>query len=331
MYAEALTPPNEAPFPIGVRMAESLRELQRVLGNDKTLANLIPVAEHLEAGGTLQPEAYGIYFSLVRAIQADSGHTFLAPMIASLARSPRPRGAPIAIRMLSFEEFGRSGVREAREHFASPSLTSTQMGTVPSAAHCRMKRRLLDALGLIKSQAPNAWNDVSRITTEIIATYGVSRGIMTFDGCSSLERYGSILVNMKRRRTPLVLAETLVHESAHSLLFALSCNDHRVLNLPTELHKSPLRIDPRPLDGIYHAVFVLARMHGFVAEVARHPKTTNAMLIEARKVLEERRKNFLDGHSVLVEHAQLTAVGRELLEDAYERVNKATAAVFRQN
>lgn len=150
---------------------------------------------------------------------------------------------------------------------------------------------------------------------------------MTFDGCSSLERYGSILVNMRRRRTPLVLAETLVHESAHSLLFALSCNDFRVLNPPSELHKSPLRIDPRPLDGIFHAVFVLARMHGFLAEIVLNPETSTFMRKEALKVISERRKNFLDGHSVLAEHAKLTEIGRELLEDSFQRVETATRAV----
>jgi HEXXH motif-containing protein len=231
--------------------------------------------------------------------------------------------------MLGFSEFGRTGTRKVREHFASSSLWFTQMGTVPERAHARTRRKLLESLALVKTRAPNAWRDLSRITTEIIATNGVSRGIMTFDGCSSLERYGSILVNMRRRRTPLVLAETLVHESAHSLLFALSCDDHRVMNPPTEVHKSPLRLDPRPLDGIFHAVFVLARMHGFVAEVAKHPETSRAMTEEARKVMEERHKNFLDGYSVLAEHARLTAIGQELLDDAFARVDAATQT-FRQ-
>lgn len=327
MYDEVTSPSNDGVVPIGLRMAESLRELQRAIGNVENAIDLIPVAEHLETGGTLQPEAYGAYFALVRAIQGDDDKA-LAPLMTSLAQSARPRDAGIAIRMLGFEEFGRTGTRETRAHFASPSLTFTQIGAVPPRAHCRIRRRLSDALGLIESHAPNAWNDVSRITTEILATYGSPRGIMTFDGCSSLERYGSILVNMRRRRTPLVLAETLVHESAHSLLFALSCNDHRVLNPTTELHKSPLRLDPRPLDGIYHAVFVLARMHGFVAEVAQNPKTTTAMRTEARKVMDLRRKNFLDGYGVLEEHARLTAIGRELLDDAYERVESATKATL---
>lgn len=313
-------------LPIELRMAESLREIQLFVDPDSTQASLLPVADHVENGGSLRPEAYSAYFALVRSIQVGDTDS-VQELVAALSQSRRPANAGITLRMLNEGEFGRPGLKEVRRHFASPSLTSVQMGAVPTRAERRMTQRLLDALKLIREMAPRAWLDVSRITTEIIAAYGRSRGFMTFDGCSSLERYGSILVNMRRRRTPLVLAETLVHESAHSLLFALSCNDFRVLNPPTELHKSPLRIDPRPLDGIFHAVFVLARMHGFLAEVALNPKTSMIMRKEALKVIGERRKNFLDGHSVLAEHAKLTEIGRELLDDSFGRVENATRAV----
>ena len=267
MYDTQITGPDRPLLPIALRMAESLREFQRVLGEDGSLPSLVPAAEHLEQGGTLWPHAYGAYFALLRALQ-DDDEAALPPLVTRLAGSIRPPDAPIAIRMLGFEEFGRDGTRDARADFASSFLVHTQMRAVPAVAHVRMRCRLRAALHLIETLAPKAWRDVSQCTAEIIAAFGAPRGIMTFDGCSSLVRYGSILINMRRKRTPLVLAETLVHESAHSLLFALSSDDHRVLNPPTELHKSPLRLDPRPLDGIYHAVFVLARMHGFVAEIA---------------------------------------------------------------
>ena len=313
--------------PIGLRMAESLRELHRVLDvADDLRTGLLAAAKHLESGGRLAPDAYDKYFRILRSVQIEEGEP-IDDLLADLAASPLPDGSGIAIRMLGFEEFGRTGIRVARGHFASDSLLHTQMKAVPASAHVRMRRRLKDALSIIQSYAPNAWLDVSRITTEIIAAYGASRGYMTFDGCSSLERYGSILVNIRRKRTPLVLAETLVHESAHSLLFALSCNDNRVLNPPTERHKSPLRIDPRPLDGIYHAVFVLARMHGFLAEVAQNPFAPTLLRNEAESLLEDRETAFMDGRAVLLEHAKLTEIGRDLLEDAYDRVQSAKRAV----
>ncbi|MBL6431916.1 MAG: hypothetical protein HPM95_15385 [Alphaproteobacteria bacterium] len=52
-----------------------------------------------------------------------------------------------------------------------------------------------------------------------------------------------------------------MHEAAHGTLFAMSPVEFYVFNPENERYSSPLRLDPRPLDGIYHATFVLARMH----------------------------------------------------------------------
>ena len=316
---------HRAELPINVRIVQSLRELRRALSAYDNASELAALADHLEAGGNLRADAYGHYFTLVRAIQNDELLS-IRPHLGALARSRRKPDVGITIRMFGLEDFGRAKLREVSAQFASSSLSTTQIGTIPTNAHRRVRLTLTDALELIQNSAPIAWQAVAKVTTEIIAVYGRPRGMMTFDGCSSLERYGSILINMRRQRTALTMAETLVHESAHSLLFALSCNDHRVLNPTSERYASPLRIDPRPLDGIYHAVFVLARMYSFVAEVARNPRAKKAMRIEARKLMEVRKKNFLDGYAVLIENARFTETGRRLLDDSLALVVGSTPA-----
>ena len=321
---------NRATLPINVRIVESLRELRRALSDYDNASELAALADHLEAGGNLRSDAYGHYFALVRAIQNEELGS-IRPHLAALARSSREPDLDIAIRMFGLEGFGRSKLRETSLQFASSSLSTTQMGTVPKGAHCRVRLTLSDSIKLIQTGAPITWQALAKVTTEIIAVYGRPRGMMTFDGCSSLERYGAILINMRRQRTALTMAETLVHESAHSLLFALSCNDHRVLNPTSERYASPLRIDLRPLDGIYHAVFVLARMYSFVAEIERNPRAKNAMRIEAREVMEVRRKNFLDGYAVLIENARFTETGRRLLDDSLALVVGSTRAAQASN
>ena len=314
-----------APVPIQARLAESLRHIDEALdlpeGPETDLAS---VARHLDAGGALEPQAYGHYYALIRALQGERPEGAMAH-IRVLAASPRDPDAGVTIRLLGPGDFTRPGMRAAKANFTSESLRPEQLRPIPPAAALRVRRALRRAMDIIRDHAPDSWSDFSRITTEIIAASGAMRDGMTFDGCSSLERYGSILVNMRRNRTPLVLAETLVHESAHSLLFALSCDDHRVLNPPTERYKSPLRIDPRPLDGIFHAAFVLARMHGFLAEVAANDGAPAPMRDEARKLAVRRRANFFDGYGVLVEHARFTETGRALIEDARQRVERAAA------
>ena len=304
-------------LPIHFRMAESLRELSQALSAFPRAAEFTTLADRIESGGALHPEAYSIYFQLLRAVFAKNERA-LCRLVSAMAKSRFSQG--VEIRVLNVDDFGRRGVAAARADFVSDSLYHEQIGLVPVAAVPRMRRRLTNALDLIVTLSPLSWQDMTSATTEILCAFGEPRNMTTFDGCSSLERYGSILINMKRTRTQLLLAETLVHESAHGLLFALSCDERRVLNPSSERHASPLRTDPRPLDGIYHAVFVLARMFSFVKAVAEHPKTKDAMRNEAKTLMAQRRKNFLDGYAVLEKHARLTQVGRTLIDDAYERV-----------
>src|SRR5206468_121331 len=54
--------------------------------------------------------------------------------------------------------------------------------------------------------------------------------------------------------------EHIVHECAHQHLFALQLIDPVVLNDKNELFDAPIRLQKRPMDGIFHACFVLARM-----------------------------------------------------------------------
>lgn len=314
----------QPPLAIHLRTAESLREIQRALKGEWDVAGLSDVMEHLLAGHKLDPSGYAAYFALIRALDA-AKYKAVAPLLEAIIRSPLRETEAIAIRILSANEFGRSGLREAKQHFTSASLTSSQLKTIPRDAVPHARQAIEDALDLVRAAAPHSWAVLSGTACEIIAAHGVARGSMTFDGCSSLERFGSILVNMNRKRTALTLAETLVHENAHSLLFALSCHDHRVLNPATEVYQSPLRIDPRPVDGIYHAVFVLARMHDFLVEVALGTNTAPAIREEALGLVQARQSNFFDGYAVLAEHAKLTQIGRELLDDSRSRVEAGAA------
>ncbi len=56
------------------------------------------------------------------------------------------------------------------------------------------------------------------------------------------------------------MVESLAHETAHALLFGLPLGADLTTNDPGERYALPLRLDPRPIEGIVHATYVLARM-----------------------------------------------------------------------
>ena len=72
---------------------------------------------------------------------------------------------------------------------------------------------------------------------------------------------GATLINADIRRNPIEVVDLLVHESSHLLLFAFSSQSALTKNAGTERYSSPVRSDPRPIDGIFHACFVTTRVH----------------------------------------------------------------------
>jgi HEXXH motif-containing protein len=90
---------------------------------------------------------------------------------------------------------------------------------------------------------------------------------MHFEAGSSYRLWGAMLLNAVRRKTRIEIIESVAHENAHSRLFGLCTEEPAVQNPDQELYPSPLRVDPRPMDGVYHATFVSARMHWTMSRV----------------------------------------------------------------
>ena len=112
------------------------------------------------------------------------------------------------------------------------------------------------------------------------------------------------------------MIDGLTHESAHAYLFSLSLGDSFVDNPDDELHASPLRPDPRPLDGTFHATYVSARMHYAHSHVIESGVLSESEESEARNALAASRAAFSDGLKTLNDYASLTPLGRRVMDAA---------------
>jgi len=306
------------------RFADSLAHLAEVdvLG-DKNLNNALKeLSNRVNASEIVAPVAFHSYFKLLRAIQG-SGLRQIRAAARKLIAAGFVKPGKIKVLPLTPDCFSPAEARLLRQQFCSESLKGQQVARLPANKIETLEDELANALRLLELYAPQANSDFRAITREIIPVCGRSHKGMTFDGCSSLERWGAILVNICRKRTPLVLAETLVHESAHSLLFAVQLDDYLALNPSTDRYHSPLRIDPRPIDGIFHATFVLSYMIAFLNEVVNGSTVPDSLKQEAVTVLAERTKAFNDGYDVLQAHARFTSTGRKIIDMAQARVSQA--------
>ena len=139
---------------------------------------------------------------------------------------------------------------------------------------------------------------------------------MQIDGGSHYQLWGALFLNAGFHSTDEAMAEVIAHESAHSLLFGLCTHETLVLNDDDEGYPSPLREDLRPMDGIYHATFVSARMHWAMNRLLEAGLVQPQRRDEIVKARDADRINFESGLSVVRKSGQLTPLGREVMAGA---------------
>jgi hypothetical protein len=137
-----------------------------------------------------------------------------------------------------------------------------------------------------------------------------------FGGGSSYQLWGALALDVGESRSPLIMAETLAHEATHSFLFGDTIEDPLVFNPEVDLYKSPLRTDPRPMDGIYHATFVSARIHHLMDTLTRWPGLAEDDRELAGKARDLAAEKFRAGLDVVEEFGDLSPTGAALMDAA---------------
>lgn len=104
-------------------------------------------------------------------------------------------------------------------------------------------------------------------------------------------------------------SEHIIHETSHLHLYTLFALDRLILNNPNETYPAPIRPDPRPMYGIFHATFVLSRMvrifHQLVEILGNSAYS---------KCLTVFQKQFFNGYTTIINHAKLTQCGQKIVQ-----------------
>src|SRR5262249_28425025 len=142
-----------------------------------------------------------------------------------------------------------------------------------------------DAFALFERVAPEIGAEIRSLVSEIVFVSGAPNASSRFHGATSFFCWGALFLNADAYRSLVKLINGLCHEGTHVYLFALSLGDSFVDNRDDEVHPSPLRADPRPLDGTFHATYVSARMHYALSHVIASGVLSKRDENEARKAL----------------------------------------------
>ncbi|HET6619220.1 MAG TPA: HEXXH motif-containing putative peptide modification protein [Dongiaceae bacterium] len=274
----------------------------------------------IESGHRLPPNAFALYYELVPAL-LDGRLDEASVLLAELGRQ-RPIGAPF--RMLAL---GEPALADRAERYLRLMNDDTdyRFEFLPPSAEdiAAFKRQFADVMDLLARAAPEFLAELKALISELILVVGPKDAKVHFDGGSSYQLWGALFLNAVRHATRIDVIDSLAHESAHSRLFGLCTEESPVSNPDDELHASPLRREKRPMDGVYHATFVSARMHWAMSRLIASGLLTPDELALAVEARDDDRRNFERGYDTVAAHARLTNTGRVALDAAVAYMRSA--------
>ncbi|MGH0029065.1 MAG: aKG-HExxH-type peptide beta-hydroxylase [Myxococcota bacterium] len=303
------------------RLGDSLRYVLEQAGDR------LPPPEGLDAflarlaAGPVDTQAFGAYYELVLALDAGdlaSARSFLT----EVATAPS-RGADLVVRPLSDPEVGGFSRRYRRLVDTDPSWPLVIGPPDPREADAT-RVRIADAFDLLDAAHPELAAELRGLLGEIVLARAEPGGAgEQFDGVSCFMLWGGLVLRAGGHESTLEMVEALAHEGAHNLLFGLATDGPLVANDDRERFASPLRSDPRPLDGIYHATFVTARMHHALTHLLSVGALDAGQRAAAEASLEAHVKHFDEGIAVVDGRMRLTEMGTATMQSARDYMRRA--------
>jgi hypothetical protein len=302
-------------------LADSLRQIAdasagKVAFDRRAIERLII---EIGAGYNVSPNAFALYYDLVPALlegRLDTAHSLFAEL-------ERQRPIAARLRLIALGDPALAD-REARYvRLMSDGVDQPYTFLAPTMVElAAFKTQFAEVCALLQQAAPELLGELNALISELVLVAGDENAAVRFDGGSSYRLWGALFLNTHRHETRVGLIEALAHESAHSRLFGLCIDETAVRNEDDELHASPLRQDPRPMDGVYHATFVSARMHWAMARLIASGLLTAEERTQALEACASDRRNFERGYDTVAKHAQLTDTGRKAMAAAHRYMSE---------
>lgn len=293
-------------------LARSLATIGSALADDfavpeRALENL---CRHLRARPA-PPAAFALYADLVSAIERDD-EAAISPLLVALADPALLAPSKQRVVTLSDDHLGAGMAgRYARIADDDPE-NRLPLFAVPADGFARSAATVTAGVELLRGVAPDLAGEVDFLARQIILARGPP-GAVIFRGASTFYLWGAIFLNPDLLTTRVGVVEALAHETAHLLLFGMTGGQPVVLNAPEERYASPLRGDPRPMEGIAHATYVLARMLLCLDLLAKSALLNGAERDEVEAKRTDNRRLYQDGARVVRQFARLDEVGACIL------------------
>lgn len=271
--------------------------------------------------GPVRPGVFGLYTDLVESTL--SGNETARDALSRDFLDFEPNGDGTRILSLSDEDLG-AGQAERYARLVDDDPGRPYSIQPLDGQFLDAHSRVASALGLLDEGVPELAREVRNLVREIVLVKdgGETEG-RSFDGASTFYLWGAVLLNVTDA-TRLDLAQQIAHEAGHLLLFGLMMGQPLTENDLDERFTSPLRRDARPMEGVVHAAYVLARMSYALERLLETGGLLPREQEDARRDLAIHRDRFFDTLPLIESHAKFKPGGAAAFHDAVQYMKRET-------
>lgn len=256
------------------------------------------------------PRLWARYHELVQAVVRLDAATVSAAAADLLAGLPAPRPEAGTVVTLTADWLEAPDVARYRAVIDNDAARPLDLVPAPAMEVARVAAVAAVARALLLACCPALADEVDTLGHEIVLATG--RGPRGFGGAATVFLWGAVVLNPERVPDPITLVEGLAHECAHALLFGLTTGADLTTNGAAERYSSPLRPDPRPIEGIVHATYVLARMVYALDQLRGVAGLGAAERASIEAKLARNLADYAAGLATVEAHARFTPEGAEI-------------------
>lgn len=209
--------------------------------------------------------------------------------------------------------------RVFHEEFVASYGTDKLLPTSSTNAELDIFRAYIgDTLKFIGEAEPVFLQEIHSLVSTVLLVNSVSN----MEGATSPRFFGAVYLSFPKQNLsdhPLVfLADSLVHEMSHLYLNTIMAYDPLVLNELNNQFSSPVRVELRPMIGIYHAVFVLSRVIRLFNNVYRLNLYKDRVFL--KNFIRVLLSQYETAYKTVSTHGILSDLGKQIFESTRECV-----------
>ncbi len=263
----------------------------------------------------IDPALFAVYYEFIHQVQGNAWDGAARSWRAIAAKA----GETVRLEYQPFNSLDEDAERFQRL-FASGGQAAKLFARPDESSWRGFVSNVDAALALLEAVSSDWRDEIDSLLTRIYAAVPPEDALWRVSGSSSFMVWGAVVLNVQRNNNPMRVLTGIVHEATHQMLFGLSRRQPLTENPPGQRYPSPLRSDPRPMDGVYHATYVSGRLCAFHTLLGRHEGLDEMERAEINERLDRQKKHFADGYAVVRREGRLSPLGRELIEAAADHV-----------